>query len=295
MPAMTKRRKGQEMSMVTELCDGVPAGPPPEEASPGPLPDDVHFVVVYEDEAYWFRPETVARFGRDDEECQIPIWSEINRRALSRVAGALWMVGGQMWLRNLSESHELVVRGDSRPFTLPRRVHDDDGFACSLPRNARITGPLVGGVQPWCVTVQAVRDAPPSLRGHKSASERDPQTDLAPPIPMHLRDTAIELCAPILLEGGEPATYQKIAVALNISKPQARDRVTRLVEYYAGYLGAGDPLDAANEPDRQLSRVDRGQLSPTYAPCAHLLVERMLVRRADVEARRADRSRALPG
>src|SRR5664279_1257267 len=47
-------------------------------------------------------------FGRDDG-CDIVIWSAINGTDLSRVAGRIWRMEGELWVRNLSSRHELQV------------------------------------------------------------------------------------------------------------------------------------------------------------------------------------------
>src|SRR5688572_9881175 len=64
-------------------------------------------------------------FGRDDG-CDIVIWSALNGARLSRVAGRIWRMESELWLRNLSTYHELYVEVPGRPAEppLPPRYED---------------------------------------------------------------------------------------------------------------------------------------------------------------------------
>ena len=77
------------------------------------------FKVSYGDEDYLFGDGDRRRFGRDDEACAIPIWEEIRRTAVSKVAGELWCMDNEMWLRNVSTAHELEVAGPDGPAAVP--------------------------------------------------------------------------------------------------------------------------------------------------------------------------------
>ncbi len=94
------------------------------------------FEVRYADnDPYPFAEGTRRRFGRDNSAVDvITIWEETPAYFLSRVAGELWCAGGQMWVRNLSQAHELVVEGSgSTAVVLPARAPEDPGVACSVP------------------------------------------------------------------------------------------------------------------------------------------------------------------
>src|SRR6478752_5380594 len=102
------------------------------------------FKVSYGDEDYLFADGDRRRFGRDDEACAIPIWEEIRRTAVSKVAGELWCMDNEMWLRNVSTAHELEVAGPDGP-----------GAARSIPvPTARISAPSTGT---WQLTVERLR------------------------------------------------------------------------------------------------------------------------------------------
>src|SRR4051794_31510141 len=162
------------------------------------------------------------RFGRDDEVCQIPVWEEINRRALSKVAGELWCSTGQMWVRNLSAVHELVVTGPTGTRMLPARLRTDPGHACSVPiPRGTITAPSTGT---WILTVRALR-----------TEDRDPTLHVED-IPERHRDAAEALCAPMLAGGSAVATYAEIALLMGWTERMARRRVEELCEHYQAQI-----------------------------------------------------------
>jgi hypothetical protein len=186
----------------------------------GPL-----FVVEYADEAHLFWNDTRMRFGRDDEACQIPVWEEINRRSLSKVAGELWCSKGQMWVRNLSTVHELVVGSVRGTQLLPARLRSDPGHACSVssPRGT-ITAPSTGT---WSLEIRAmetVKDSSPTLHVEN--------------IPERHRDAAEALCAHILAGDSRVATYAEIAARTGWSERVARRRVEELCQHYETQLAA---------------------------------------------------------
>lgn len=248
------------------------------------------FVVSYEDEDYSFQEGSWGRFGRDDDLCQIPVWEELRGQRLSRVAGELWCVDGELWVRNLSESHELaVLSGFGRPQLLPPRTPPHRGAACSVPApHASITAPTTGA---WRIAVRQI--APGPAGGHDSGASSpqyfDPFMPPGPngrdsgdggplptvtsrvgPVPGELRAVAAALCAPMIEDDAGPATYDGVAARLSITKRQARRYVERLCDHYRDHvaLTSQDP-----EPGR-----------PSYAPVAELLVRRGRVTAADVAA-----------
>jgi hypothetical protein len=78
----------------------------------------VCFVANYQDEIYPFETGSWARFGRDDLNCHVVVWEELRGSALSRTAGELWcMEEEELWVRNLSYTHQLVVAGPAGPPT----------------------------------------------------------------------------------------------------------------------------------------------------------------------------------
>lgn len=199
---------------------GAAPDPPRSDLDKGPL-----FVVTYADETHRFWPGTRMNFGRDDDVCQIPIWEEINRRSLSKVAGELWCSGGQMWARNVSTVHELFVSGPRSTQTLPARCHADPGHACSIPIPiGTVTAPSTGT---WSLEVRAVTAAP----------DMD-QTLHVENIPDRHRDAAEALCAPLLAGGSAVATYAQIAAQLGSTERVARRRVEELCVHYESQLAA---------------------------------------------------------
>lgn len=209
-----------------EKPDQGRAGPAPLspvwDEDPGPL-----FVVGYaDDDPYPFWDGTRMLFGRDDDVCQIPIWEQVNGRTLSRVAGELWCTGGQMWLRNLSAAHELVVAGPTSAQVLPARLGADPGPACSLPApHTTVTAPSTGT---WTLTVGRV-GGPDHAQNLTLRVEN---------VPDRHRATAEALCAPLLAGGPAPATYAQIAATTGWTERVARRRVEELAAHYQAQIEA---------------------------------------------------------
>lgn len=182
------------------------------------------------DEVFEFHTEGQRRlFGRDDTQCDIVIWSAINGVELSRIAGQLWRMDGQLWVRNLSTEHELEIAapGEHLSGPLPPRRADgiDPGAARSLPVPfAFVRGP--GG----CEIAAHQHEVPLALV--------QPSPDLdgtiqVPPVPEDLRSVALALCRPILAGGVLPATYAEISGQVKgLTHKQARRRVERLCAIY---------------------------------------------------------------
>lgn len=222
-------------------------------------PSALH-VLTYSDIQYSFIEGSWATFGRDDAECTVPIWEALQGSELSRVAGVLWCIDGELWVRNLSQAHELVVTGGSTPHHLPPRPGSRRGAACTLPADrAMISAPSTGD---WRITTMSMsRSQPdPALVPATVTLTRPPQA---------LLPTAVALCAPLLQRGGRPATYQEIAI-MTAAKPRtARDRVDRLVAFY--------DQQGCQRLWRRLDGDDSN-----YGPLARLLVYRSIVTAADL-------------
>ncbi len=243
-------------------------------------------------------------FGRDDDVCDIVIWSALNDPQLSRVAGRLWRMEGQLWLRNLSRHHELVVMGAAgiTGSPLPPRASDDDpGAAQALPPGVCvILGPagceLVVSQRP--VTAAAT----PEPDGHPAALSVAPVTTGVPEIPEHLLTVALALCEPLLTGHLVPATYRQICQRLGIdSYKRVRLMVSELCLLYQGdacatYLNGRVPAQTELVPElrRELlhgvwrfrredpapepGRVPEQLPMPEYFRVAQMLVRRGLVR-----------------
>lgn len=209
----------------------------PVAGAPAPGVDDAGplFVVAYADDLYAFPAGTRMCFGRDDGACQIPVWEQINGRALSKVAGELWCANGQMWVRNLSTAHELVVSGRTASRVLPARVDADPGHACSVPTpRGLVTAPSTGT---WVLVVSRV-GGPGGDVGDQHADDGDRTLRVEDILDKH-RATAEALCAP-LLDGSStsPATYAQIAAAQGWTERVARRRVEELCAYYQTQIEA---------------------------------------------------------
>lgn len=205
--------------------------------------------IRYADELHPFHAETRRRFGRDDTGPDvITVWEELRGTSLSKVAGELWCSEGQVWVRNLSAAHELVVEGaGAASVVLPAVAGSGPGAACSVPwPRGRISAPSTGT---WFLQVEA-------------GASRLPRTTATPPdpaptvrvgdVPLHLLPVAEEWCRPLLQGGSLPATYAEIATHLGTTPRSARRRVEELTEHYAGQVRAlpggvreGEPLGPA--------------------------------------------------
>lgn len=197
------------------------------------------FLVHYaDDDPYPFWQGTRMRFGRDDDVCQIPIWEKIRDRALSKVAGEIWCTAGQVWVRNLSTAHEIVVGGGTASHVLPARTGEEPGHACSVPSPlGTVSAPSTGA---WSLAVTKV-GAPGVDDGMTLRVEN---------IPEPLRDAAEALCAPMLAGGSVPATYAQIAAEQGWTERVARRRVDDLCQHYQAQIEA---LPGGRRPGETLS------------------------------------------
>jgi hypothetical protein len=252
-------------------------------------------------------------FGRDDTTCDIVIWSAINGQELSRVAGAIWRMDDELWVRNLSTRHELYLEVAGRPAepALPPRRDDgtDRGPARSIPTELTFLR-APGGCE---LLVRQVRDADlPDLGDPDDAKA----TFRAPPVPAELRAVAAALCEPLLLGSQVPATHAQVHARVTervddrsskrtrnlVTKlctlyadevPTLRDRVAERVRREQQQLGVANPrleagiwtFDAAppeHRPGDDSTR--RRELAlPDYFEIAHLLVRRRLITGDDLD------------
>jgi hypothetical protein len=228
------------------------------------------FKVSYGDEDYLFGDGDRRRFGRDDDACAIPIWEEIRRTAVSKVAGELWCMDNEMWLRNVSTAHELEVAGpDGPPQYLPVRRPDERGAARSIPvPTARISAPSTGT---WYLTVERLGSA--QQVGAADPAQPNTLTTRLGPVPPPLRAVAAALCQPVLTLNRPPASYDEVARALGITPRQARRRIEELVNHYRAQLP-------------ELSE-DHRRTDPLYTEVARLLVRRRRITVDDLEALRS--------
>jgi hypothetical protein len=289
------------------------------------MSDQVLLTVVYTgepDEVFEFHQEQQARtFGRDEIHCDIVIWSAINGSELSRVAGHIWRMGSELWVRNLSTKHELYLEMPGHPSVEPlppRSVSAaDPGWARSIPGPAAFVR-APGGCE-LDVRQQRTDAALPDSRLAGA------DTIHAPEIPERFRAVAAALCEPLLRGGRLPATYSEIAQRVgDPSVKRIRNIVANLCEPYLMEIpllnekalerrrceqaeleliadttvqhgvrvfrsNGAPPAD-----DRDRARV-RALALPDYYEVAHLLVRRHLITVADLarlsEATRERRSR----
>ena len=129
------------------------------------MPQDPVLAVWYlyePDEKFYFDSDgDRITFGRDDD-CDLIIFSAINGELLSRCAGRIWRMEGELWVRNLSEKHELWIVQPGLPPLPPLPPRDparpDPGAAQSIPGDLTyVQGP------DGCVLVVAQQRAEPAF------------------------------------------------------------------------------------------------------------------------------------
>jgi hypothetical protein len=230
---------------------GTPAPGAPPAATAGQTAAGAIVVYVGEpDEVHELRPGGPGLvFGRDPDACDVVIWSALNEPTLSRQAGRLWYADGQVWLRNLSRSHDLLVQEAGRPpeGPLPRRAHDaDPGAARTLP-----AGPcLVLGPAGCELVVDAPSFAPAAVADDAAPAE---STAVIPAVPAHLQDVAEALCAPLLAGGTLPATYAQIGGRLGTdSHKRVRLLVAELCGLYANGAAVADHAQARRSREERV-------------------------------------------
>ncbi|WP_432838769.1 FHA domain-containing protein [Dactylosporangium sp. CA-092794] len=262
------------------------------------------------DEVFEFRREHQRMsFGRDDG-CDIVIWSALNGAELSRVAGYIWRMEGELWLRNVSSAHDMWVE---EPGTAPEllRTRRAEGWD---PGAARSIGATLANVKAPGGCELLIRQT----AGGVAARDPDEAGDLAtvrmPPVPERLRPVAAALCEPLLDGGQLPATYREVSLRLGThTQKQVRTLVAELCQRYerevpllhervserrrreerelaltgTAQLRRGvwtfDP-DTAKEPEEEQEvRRRRALALPDYYEVAHLLVRRRMITAGDVQ------------
>lgn len=256
-------------------------------------PADVIFVVTYlppppqrGSESYWARPGESATFGRDFDRADIVLFDEVNspERLTSRTAGELWVApsGGstpsgprnQLWVRNLSRRHPILVHGQNAPITLPPRVGDAEGYACSVPSDSEISAPTAGS---WSLQIRPAHPRAHGVVGFGAGSgvagDDEQQTTDVPRPPEKWLPVVVAMCAPLLQGEHTVASLQQLATGTGLKYATVRDHITRTLAYYREYYNA------------------RGQTVPTrpcrpgepkHQPLAELLVVRGVITRKDL-------------
>lgn len=205
-------------------------------------------------------------FGRDPSACELVIWEELSGNSLSGVAGRIWRQWGQLWIANLSRSHDLFLQVPGFPPEEPLSLH-----APGLPLNARtIPGSrcLVRGRSgAWALVVDQVVDPDdvaaalgPGVAWGAEVTAGASVTERAPAVPVDLRDLATALCEPLLHGARLPASYPQIARRLGTSVKVARLRVDRLVAQYEN----DNPILRRRREDRERRR-EQELTGPTWA------------------------------
>jgi hypothetical protein len=275
---------------------------------------DVVLTVVYTgqpDEVFEFSEEGQGRlFGRDDTQCEIVVWSAINGTELSRVAGRIWRMDDELWLRNLSTRHELRLSQPGLPEEPPlpprREEGADPGPARSIP----------GGI----VLVHGPAGCELLIRQRRRGAIADTfrevgeATTRVPPVPERLRPVAAALCEPLLRGGQLPATYSEVMqragtgtlkrtrtavaeltgiylaeipllrerIADRIQREEAELELTSAPQLRGGVWTFPQPDETPEQAQEQAWRR-RALALPDYYEIAHLLVRRRIVTAEDLE------------
>jgi hypothetical protein len=261
-----------------------------------------------QDELYEFSTDGQIRtFGRDDQACDIVIWAAHNGRDLGRVAGEIWRWGDELWIRNLSTTHELQLTVPGLPPDPPLRRRRDPnarGSACSIPApTATITAP--GG----CLLEVSQEHQPPAATFSYGLDE--PTMTVVPEVPETFKALAVALCEPLLLGGRLPAAYGEVMTRLGASSlkalrrqvdelcalytdasPQLAQRVnTRRERQQAALHPVAEPVkqgaiyrfDPTPTPDGESSQRPRGLSLPDYYEVAWLLVRHYRITADDLD------------
>jgi hypothetical protein len=248
-------------------------------------------------------------FGRDEDQCEIVIWSAINGRELSRVAGCVWRMDDELWVRNLSMRHELYLQMLGRPAEQPLPPRRDDGVdrgpARAIPgTRAFLRAP--GGCE------LAVRQLGVTFAATLTGSDDDLTTVRVPAVPAELRLVAAALCEPLLDGRQLPGSYAQIARrTASPSVKRIRTQVGQLCALYAAEVPAlavrvgkriqreMDELGLSSDRrlqggiwifdrdaamHRERAETQRSALAlPDYFEIAHLLVRRQLITVDDLD------------
>lgn len=166
----------------------------------------------------------VYTFGRDAS-CGIPIRDASTR--LSRVAGSIWRMDDELWVRNLSEEHDLLLRAAGHPpeAPMPLRAAGQRPAARSIPGRRAVI------LAPDCRLIVRQLAPPYPASTRKSIQAK---TESVSAVPEALRPAAQALCLPLFRGLMMPATYAEVALSLGLTERQARRRVDELVDFYKG-------------------------------------------------------------
>lgn len=244
-----------------------------------------------------------ATFGRSTD-CDIVIAVDPGDRRLSLRAGVIWRMHDELWLRNVSLSHDLYVDVPDLPPDPPLSARRDEtarGAARQLPGDlAYIQGP--GRCR---LRVRQLWSRHPFTAGSVYGDQSD-ATIRVPPVPSDLRDVAAAMCAP-LFEGSQlPASYAQIGRRTGTpSRKAVRNKVERLTSLYLDHIPALSDLvrerlereaamlglpaaptvssssRAANTSSDLVDEAEQERRSalalPTFYEVAHFLVRRGLI------------------
>jgi hypothetical protein len=239
-----------------------------------------------QDELYEFSVDGQRRtFGRDDLACDIVIWTAHNGRDLGRVAGEIWRWGDELWLRNLSTTHELQLSVPGLPPDPPLRRRRDPnarGAACSIPApSALITAP--GG----CLLEITQQHQPPAAAFTYGLS--DPTMTVVPEVPDRFKPLAVALCEPLLHGGRLPAAYGELMTRLGATSLKSLRR--QVDELCALYTDASPQLAQRVTLRRQRQNA---VLDPVQEPVKDGSIYRFAPSTSEVEVPARPRGLSLP-
>jgi hypothetical protein len=270
------------------------------------------------DVVFDFAREGVSRlFGRDDAVCDIVVWSGINGRDLSRVAGRIWRMDGELWLRNLSTTHELQLTLPGMPPEQPLRRRRDEharGEARSIPAPlCTVTGP--DGCE--LLVRQLTDPSPGEVFSYGLGTATAPRV---PEVPADLKPVAAALCEPLLAGGYLPASDREVMARIGEpslrrvrglvgglclhytdASPELRQRVVQRMlrereqlglprdpQLHRGVWTFGTGPDTASQPAGDVQELEANRRKalalPDYYEVAQLLVSHFRVTAADVTA-----------
>lgn len=212
-----------------------------------------------QDELYEFATDGQRRtFGRDDTACAIVIWSAQAGNDLGRVAGEIWRWGDELWLRNLSLSHEVRLTVPGQPSEPPLRRRRDAkarGAACSIP------GPTALITAPGGCLLEVIQEHQSPTETFSYGFLESPATSV-PDVPDHLKPVAVALCEPLLLGGHLPAAHREIMTRLN--EPSIRSVRWKVADLCRVYTSASPPL-----AQHIRARLERQRVAFTAQPVSH--------------------------
>ena len=186
-----------------------------------------------QDELFEFGTDGQSRaFGRDHEACDIVIWAAHNGTSLARRAGEIWRWGDELWIRNLSTTHEIDISTPGNPPEQPlrrRRDHSAKGAACSIP------APFAVVTAPGGCLLEIRQDQIAYGEEALNYGLAEPTVAVVPEVPEEFRQLAAALCEPLLRGSRLPAAYAEVLARLQRPSLRAlRKDVEALCEHYTG-------------------------------------------------------------